>query len=121
MLQNRGARGSADATGAVRASRQSLTHLAVAGLVTALFATGCGTGADRVCGGGHYPVKAVGNTTGQDCVPDGQEPPAGYVRYPEGKVPEHVGDKWDDYWSKVVVDEKGNIVSGGTDGTGGQG
>ena len=45
-----------------------------------------------------------------DCVPEGQEPPAGYVRYPEGKVPEHVGDKWDEYWSTVVVDAKGNVV-----------
>ncbi|WP_433718033.1 SCO0607 family lipoprotein [Actinoplanes sp. CA-051413] len=88
--------------------RKTLTVLMLA---TTLSAGGC-TFADAICGSGDYPVKAVGTTTGQDCVPEGQEPPAGYVRYPEGKVPEHVGDKWDEYWSKVVVDERGNVVSG---------
>jgi hypothetical protein len=66
---------------------------------------------ERICGSGHYPVKAVGNTTGRTCVPEGEQPPAGYVRYPEGKVPERVGDEWDEYWSTVVVDENGAIVS----------
>ncbi|MFI1397582.1 SCO0607 family lipoprotein [Streptomyces sp. NPDC020681] len=82
---------------------------AAAGMLTALLATGCSM-QDAVCGGGEYPVKAVGNTTGRTCVPDGEEPPDGYVRYPEGKVPEHVDDKWDKYWSEVVVDENGDIV-----------
>ncbi|MCA2213326.1 SCO0607 family lipoprotein [Jidongwangia harbinensis] len=66
----------------------------------------------RICGSDEYPVKAVGNTTGAACVPEGEEPPAGYVKYPEGKVPERVGDEWDRYWSSVVVDEKGAVVSG---------
>lgn len=84
------------------------TLAAVLGL--SLLTAGCA--ADAVCGSGSYPVKAVGNPTGQDCVPEGEDPPAGYVRYPAGKVPERVGDKWDEYWSKVVVDERGAIVPG---------
>jgi hypothetical protein len=60
--------------------------------------------------GGEYPVKAVSNTTGSTCVLDGKEPPRGCVRYPDGKIPEHVGDKWDTYWADIVVDDKGNIV-----------
>jgi hypothetical protein len=43
-------------------------------------------------------------------VADGQEPPEGYVRYPAGKVPKHVDDEWDKYWSNKIVDKNGNIV-----------
>jgi hypothetical protein len=81
-----------------------------AALGVTLLSAGCAE--DAICGSDDYPVKAVGSKTGQDCVPEGQEPPAGYVRYPEGKVPERVGDKWDEYWSTVVVDEKGAVVPG---------
>jgi hypothetical protein len=77
-----------------------------------LLAAGCSLD-ERICSSGEYPVKAVGNTTGAACVPDGEQPPAGYVKYPEGKVPERVGDKWDRYWSTVVVDENGAVVSEG--------
>ena len=72
--------------------------------------TGCG--ADAICGGDEYPVKAVGNTTGAACVPEGEEPPDGYVRYPAGQEPKHVDDKWDKYWQTKVVDASGKIVSG---------
>jgi hypothetical protein len=93
------------------AGMRTLTRTAlVAALGVTLLTAGCG--ADAICGSDHYPVKAVGNTTGRDCVREGQEPPAGYVRYPAGKVPKHVGDKWDEYWSTVVVDERGNVVPG---------
>jgi hypothetical protein len=68
--------------------------LALAG-VTAALLVGC-SAEDATCGGDEYPVLAVGST-GSTCVPEGEEPPKGYVRYPEGKVPEHVGDKWDTY------------------------
>ncbi|MEU0398854.1 hypothetical protein ABZ318_01125 [Streptomyces sp. NPDC006197] len=91
-----------------RALHRVLPGLAVAGTV-ALLLMGCAS-QERVCGSGRYPVKAVGNTDGQDCVADGQEPPEGYVRYPAGKAPEHVGDTWDRYWGTVVVDEKGRQV-----------
>ncbi len=70
--------------------------------------TGCST-EDAICGGGEYPVLAVG-TTGKACAPNGQEPPKGYVRYPEGKVPQHVGDTWDTYWNTHTIDKNGNIV-----------
>ncbi|GGM19235.1 lipoprotein [Streptomyces fumigatiscleroticus] len=76
--------------------------------LTAVVAAGCSR--DAVCPDGRYPVKAVGNKTGRTCVDDGDEPPEGYVRYPRGKVPQHVGDKWDTYWSRVVVDADGHVV-----------
>ncbi|HEV7627665.1 MAG TPA: hypothetical protein VGO89_14315 [Streptomyces sp.] len=93
-----------------RRLRKSPRHaLVVAGIVTAFLATGCSM-QDRVCRSEEYPVKAVGSTTGQTCVANDKEPPKGYVRYPEGKVPEHVDDKWDKYWSNVVLDKNGDIV-----------
>ncbi|MFJ1746542.1 SCO0607 family lipoprotein [Streptomyces sp. NPDC088116] len=64
---------------------------------------------DATCGGGEYPVLNVGST-GSACVPNDEEPPKGYVRYPEGKVPEHVGDKWDVYWETHTIDENGKII-----------
>jgi hypothetical protein len=86
---------------------RSLWGLALAGAAGAMLA-GCST-EDASCGGGEYPVMAVGST-GSACVPDGEEPPKGYVRYPEGKVPEHVGDKWDIYWNTHTVDKNGDII-----------
>lgn len=91
--------------------RPTSSWLAAAALSLTFLTTGCSL-ADNICGSDAYPVKAVGNTTGGDCVPKGEEPPAGYVRYPEGKVPKKVGDEWDVYWSTKVVDENGTIVSG---------
>ncbi|MEX0167830.1 SCO0607 family lipoprotein [Streptomyces sp. LMG1-1-1.1] len=90
-------------------ARRALPALAAGTLAAALLLTGC-AGQERVCGSGRYPVKAVGNTDGQDCAADGQEPPEGYVRYPAGMVPEHVGDTWDRHWSTVVVDADGRPV-----------
>jgi hypothetical protein len=92
--------------------RRVLVLLTVAGVSGTLLA-GC-MGGDRICRSGEYPVKHVGTTTGRTCVPDGEEPPAGYVKYPAGKVPKRVGDKWDEYWSTVIVDDKGNVVQGPT-------
>ncbi|MFI0977361.1 SCO0607 family lipoprotein [Streptomyces sp. NPDC021093] len=65
---------------------------------------------DAICGGGEYPVLNVGST-GRACVPNGEEPPKGYVRFPEGKVPEHVGDEWDEYWQSHTVDKDGKTVT----------
>ncbi|MFE7513282.1 SCO0607 family lipoprotein [Streptomyces sp. NPDC057540] len=94
-----------------RRPRRALPVLTVAGLAAALLLTGCASG-ERVCGSGRYPVKAVGNASGQDCVADGQEPPRGWVRYPAGEVPEYVGDRWDRHWGTVVVDAEGRPVRG---------
>ncbi|MFG3495972.1 SCO0607 family lipoprotein [Streptomyces sp. NPDC047928] len=88
--------------------RRSLPCLALAGAATALLLTGCSI-QDRMCGSDSYPVKAV-RDTGGDCVANGQEPPEGWVRYPEGKVPEYVGDKWDVYWGDKLLDEKGRLI-----------
>ncbi|WP_327685854.1 SCO0607 family lipoprotein [Streptomyces sp. NBC_00467] len=90
--------------------RLRYSSLAAAGVAAAFLVTGCSM-EDAICSNGEYPVKAVGGTTGSACVPDDEEPPKGYVRYPKGKVPEHVDDKWDKYWSTVVVDENGNVVT----------
>ncbi|MFD4632389.1 SCO0607 family lipoprotein [Streptomyces sp. NPDC058284] len=81
--------------------------LALAGVAAAVL-TGCST-EDATCGGGEYPVLRVGSS-GSACQPDGEEPPKGYARYPEGKVPEHVGDKWDKYWNDHTLDKDGNII-----------
>jgi len=89
-----------------RARRRALAIL-FAGVV--LIAGGCSI-RERICSSGQYPVKAVGNKTGRTCVPDGQDPPAGYVRYPDDKMPQYVDDNWDQYWKTVVVDENGNVV-----------
>ncbi|WP_277441014.1 hypothetical protein [Streptomyces sp. SPB162] len=64
---------------------------------------------DAICGGGEYPVLAVGSS-GRACAPNGQEPPKGYVRFPQGKVPEHVGDTWDTYWNTHTVDASGKTI-----------
>jgi hypothetical protein len=85
--------------------------LATALLGAALAVGGCPV-REHVCRSGEYPVKAVGNKTGRTCVRDGENPPAGYVRYPAGKIPRYVDDKWDKYWRTVVVDDNGNVVSG---------
>lgn len=81
----------------------------IAGVAAAFLVAGC-VGPDAICGSSEYPVKAVGNTSGRACVANGEQPPAGYVRYPAGKVPEHIGDKWDKYWSTKVVDKNGKVV-----------
>ncbi|MFF2571395.1 SCO0607 family lipoprotein [Streptomyces sp. NPDC058084] len=64
---------------------------------------------EAICSSGEYPVMSVGGT-GSACVSDKQEPPAGFVRYPEGKVPQHVDDTWDVYWDTHTLDKDGNII-----------
>jgi len=91
-----------------RTSRAGLLSLLAMTGVTAALLTGCSI-EQASCGGDEYPVLAVGST-GSACVPNGEEPPKGYARYPEGKVPEHVGDKWDVYWETHTLDESGKII-----------
>ncbi|MFJ6752721.1 MULTISPECIES: SCO0607 family lipoprotein [unclassified Streptomyces] len=95
-----------------RASRASGPVLAVTALIVAFLGSGCSM-QDSICSSGEYPVKAVGSTSGGACVSDGEKPPEGYVRYPKGKVPQHVDDKWDKYWNTVVVDKNGDITKKG--------
>jgi hypothetical protein len=99
-------RGSAAATGK-RVAVCSLSLLGAAALL------GCaGPMADHICEVGQYPVKTVGVTTGGACQQDGTPPSAGYVSYPQGEAPQYVGDKWDNFWSSVVVNGRGQIVDG---------
>ncbi|WP_406859168.1 hypothetical protein ABZO31_02390 [Streptomyces sp. HUAS MG47] len=83
--------------------------LASAAAVVAL--TGCAglEYQEDICSSGEYPVMSVGGT-GSACVSDEQEPPAGFARYPEGKVPQQVGDKWDVYWNTHTLDKDGTII-----------
>lgn len=32
------------------------------------------------------------------------------MKYPRGKVPQEVDDKWDTYWRTHTVDENGRVV-----------
>ncbi|MGW1412671.1 SCO0607 family lipoprotein [Streptomyces sp. NPDC002403] len=97
------------------ASWHRQVRIAVAGALTATAAilslTGCSGSSlkDSVCGGGEYPVLAVGGTS-SDCVPDGKEVPDGYTRYPKGKVPQKIDDKWDVYWRTHTINDKGEVV-----------
>jgi hypothetical protein len=89
--------------------RRTVAVLMVAGVAGTLLAGGC-VFREAICSSGAYPVAAVRNT-GRDCVEDGQAPPAGWVRFPEGKVPKYVGDEWDRYWNERMLDENGLEVS----------
>jgi hypothetical protein len=92
-------------------TRRMVAVLAAVGVTGILSAGGCGY-RESICSSGEYPVAAVRSTTGRACAPDGQAPPAGYVRFPAGKVPQHVDDKWDRYWDEHMLDEKGHEVGG---------
>lgn len=80
--------------------------------LAAVVLTGC-SGQEKICRDGEYPVKAVDSVTGRACVANDEQPPAGYVRYPEGKVPEHLGDEWDTYWSTRSIDKNGVVTEAG--------
>ncbi|MGW7079881.1 SCO0607 family lipoprotein [Streptomyces sp. NPDC054871] len=90
-------------------TRVGAAALASAAVIVAL--TGCAglEYQEDICNSGEYPVMTVGDT-GSACVSDGKEPPAGFVRYPEGKVPQEVDDKWDVYWRTHSLDKDGNII-----------
>ncbi|MFI1002939.1 SCO0607 family lipoprotein [Streptomyces galbus] len=108
MRMSRRAPGTAAAprTGTVRAVA---AVLASAAALVAL--TGCAgfEYREHICSDGEYPALNVG-TTGSTCVPEGEAPPAGYVKYPRGKVPQEVDDKWDKYWRTHTLDENGRVV-----------
>ncbi|NEB74807.1 hypothetical protein G3I40_06110 [Streptomyces sp. SID14478] len=83
---------------------------ALAGAAAVVALAGCSLDLrDAICSHGEYPVMTVGGT-GSACVPDDEKPPSGYVRYPEGKVPRKVDDKWDVYWRTHTLDKSGAII-----------
>lgn len=86
-----------------------MTVVATTLLTGPLLLAGC-WGPDAMCSDGEYPVLAVNSTTGGACVPVGEQPPRGYVRHPDGKVPRHEGDSWDTYWDSHMLDESGREV-----------
>ncbi|MFF5724749.1 SCO0607 family lipoprotein [[Kitasatospora] papulosa] len=95
----------------VRSGRARVVAAALTGALAVVALTGCAGFEYRedICSDGEYPVLSVGGT-GSACVPDAEEPPAGFARYPEGKVPEQVDDKWDVYWDTHTLDKDGNTV-----------
>ncbi|MFI5933662.1 SCO0607 family lipoprotein [Actinoplanes sp. NPDC051494] len=64
--------------------------------LTGVFMTGACSYQEAICGNGEYPVTTTEG--GGTCVKNGEDPPSGYIRYPEGKEPKHVDDEWDLYW-----------------------
>lgn len=91
------------------AGRRRVTMFAIAGLLAAPLVGGC-TFRDAICGSDDYPVLQV-DGTGRQCVPKGDEPPAGFTRFPAGKEPKHVDDEWDVYWRTHKLDQSGNVVA----------
>jgi len=81
--------------------------IAAAAACAVLMLGGCGQ--DAICGSGDYPVLQVGGT-GRQCLTKGQDPPAGWSRYPAGQAPEHVDDKWDVFWRTHTLDVTGKTV-----------
>ncbi|MFH9069430.1 SCO0607 family lipoprotein [Streptomyces alboflavus] len=98
-------------TAASRRRSLSAVTTALVGGAALVALTGCSAleFKEDICSGGEYPVMTV-NGTGSACVSDDDKPPSGYVRYPEGKVPKHVDDKWDVYWRTHTLDEHGKII-----------
>jgi len=91
-------------------SQRSRTPFLLAAALAAGLLSGCSF-REAICGSDEYPVAAVDSTTGRACVPDGEDPPVGYVRFPAGKVPEHVDDEWDRYWHEHKLNDRGQEVS----------
>jgi hypothetical protein len=100
-----------NATGGLgRAAVLVLTAAAAVGLTTA-----CSVDLrDAMCQSNEYPVAVVGYAGGGYCVSDKEQPPKGAVRYPEGKVPQHVDDKWDKYWQSHALDANGKLITDST-------
>lgn len=65
-------------------------------LLAAAGVPGCGwEWQEGMCSEGEFPVYAVSNSHGGQCITDGEPVPDGLAAYPPGRVPEHVGDEYD--------------------------
>ncbi|MER5474729.1 hypothetical protein [Streptomyces sp. NPDC002685] len=98
-------------TAVSRPGRVRVVAVALTSAAAAVALTGCSgfEYQEDICSSGEYPVMTVG-ATGSACVSDSKEPPAGFVRYPQGKVPKQVDDKWDVYWRTHTLSKDGDIV-----------
>ncbi|MFE0173282.1 SCO0607 family lipoprotein [Streptomyces sp. NPDC059002] len=94
-----------------RAGGARAAAAALVGVAAVVALTGCSAFEYRedICSDGEYPVMTVGDT-GSACVANGEQPPTGFTRYPEGKVPQQVDDTWDVYWRTHTLDKDGNII-----------
>jgi hypothetical protein len=88
--------------------RRTMAMLAGVGVAGIFFTGGCAS-REAICSSGEYPIAAV-RAAGRACVEEGRPPDPGWVRFPEGKVPEHVGDEWDRYWQEHLLDENGSEI-----------
>ena len=84
--------GTLDRMGTVKAvCVRLLTSSLALGIIGSM--VGCGTFKERVCESGEYAVRAIeAPETGRTCVPNGQEPPPGYERFPPGQTPTYLED-----------------------------
>jgi len=80
--------------------------------VAASLMTGACSFEESICSSGNYATLSPEG--GSACVKDGEEPPAGWFRYPAGKQPQHVDDKWDIYWRDHRIDKTGKEITAGT-------
>ncbi|WP_435841899.1 SCO0607 family lipoprotein [Streptomyces fragilis] len=111
LRNNKGKGDGGVGNGSAGGGRRGRVVAALVGVAAAVALTACsGLGyEENICSDGEYPVLAVGDT-GSACVTNGEEPPKGMARYPEGKVPKKVDDKWDTYWRTHMLDKDGNVV-----------
>ncbi|MFJ9994989.1 SCO0607 family lipoprotein [Streptomyces werraensis] len=96
---------------APRTGRARTAAAALASAVAVVAVTGCAGFEYRedICSADEYPALSVGGT-GSICVSSKEAPPAGFVKYPQGKAPQQVDDKWDLYWDTHTLDEDGKVV-----------
>ena len=79
----------------------------VVAAVAALLVGGCAP--EAICRSAEYPAQQIGGT-GRQCVPQGQDPPSGWARYPAGQEPRHVDDEWDVYWRTHSLNAGGKVI-----------
>lgn len=92
--------------------RRTVILILAATVVTGLAGACSADLRDHICGEHEYPTAAIGYEGGSgSCVPEGQQPPKGEVRYPKGEVPQHVDDTWDTYWQKHALDADGKLIT----------
>ncbi len=57
--------------------------------------SGCTWLQDDMCSAGEQPLYEIGHPNGGVCIANGEAVPDGFAKYPEKRVPQKVGDKYD--------------------------